>query len=153
VRHIFNARALHLGHIARSLALKETPKMVSKGNNISHSCSSGMNNAGNGGEGEKNALDKSQSQSGSNSSKGEKRKSRLAFGDTPVEMNTNDSVAIENSEQDRYMSLLGHVIGGGVPQSSLSNKKSKHSGGHSGGYDTEKRMMKAAILMQSQEYM
>jgi ATP-dependent RNA helicase DDX31/DBP7 len=30
VRHIFNARGLHLGHIARSLALKETPKMVLK---------------------------------------------------------------------------------------------------------------------------
>ncbi|KAL3798521.1 hypothetical protein HJC23_011825 [Cyclotella cryptica] len=30
VRHIFNARGLHLGHIARSLGLKETPKMVSK---------------------------------------------------------------------------------------------------------------------------
>ena len=95
----------------KMLALKETPKMVSKGNNISHSCSSGMNNAGNGGEGEKNALNKSQlqSQSGSNSSKGEKRKSRLAFGDTPVEMNTNDSVAIEDSEEDQYMSLLGQV--------------------------------------------
>ena len=37
VRHIFNARALHLGHIARSLALKETPKMVSKVNNSKNS--------------------------------------------------------------------------------------------------------------------
>jgi hypothetical protein len=82
----------------------------------------------------------------------EKRKSRLVFGDTPVEMNTNDSVAIEDSEQDRYMSLLGHVMGGGA-SSNLSNKKSKHSGGHSGGNDTEKRIMKAAMLMQSQEYM
>ena len=32
VKHIFNARGLHLGHIARSLALREAPKMVSKGN-------------------------------------------------------------------------------------------------------------------------
>jgi ATP-dependent RNA helicase DDX31/DBP7 len=32
VKHIFNARGLHLGHIARSLALRETPKMVSKEN-------------------------------------------------------------------------------------------------------------------------
>lgn len=93
IRHIFNARALHLGHITRSLGLKETPKMVSKGNN-SHSSSSSsiMNNAGNGGDGEKNVHDKSQSQSGSKSSKGEKRKSRLAFGDTPVELDNNDDV-------------------------------------------------------------
>ena len=156
VRHIFNARALHLGHIARSLALKETPKMVSKGNNSCHSSSSSINSVDNSGEGDtstkKNSHDKLQSKLGSNSNKGEKRKSRLTFGDAPVEMDNNDA-AIEDSEQDRYMSLLGHVMGGGVPQSSLSNKKSKHSGGHSGGYDTEKRMMKAAILMQSQEYM
>lgn len=32
VKHIFNARGLHLGHIARSLALREAPKMVSKVN-------------------------------------------------------------------------------------------------------------------------
>jgi len=130
--------------------------MVSKGNNISHSCSSGINSVDNAGEVDtskkKNSHDKLQSKLGSNSNKGEKRKSRLTFGDAPVEMDNNDA-AIEDSEQDRYMSLLGHVMGGGVPQSSLSNKKSKHSGGHSGGYDTEKRMMKAAILMQSQEYM
>jgi superfamily II DNA/RNA helicase len=30
VKHIFNARGLHLGHIARSLALREAPKVVSK---------------------------------------------------------------------------------------------------------------------------
>ena len=66
-----------------------------------------MNNARNGGEGKKNAH--YESQSGSKSSTAEKRKSRLAFGDTPVEMNTNDSVAIEDSEQDQYMSLLGQV--------------------------------------------
>jgi ATP-dependent RNA helicase DDX31/DBP7 len=150
VRHIFNARALHLGHIARSLALKETPKMVSKGNNSSHGRGSGVNIIDIGGKGEKYVRDKLQSKS----SKGEKRKSRLAFGDTPVEMmDTNDSVAIEDLEQDQYMSLLGHVIGAGVPRSSLSNKKSKHSGGHSGGNDAETRMMKAAMLMQSQEYM
>lgn len=35
VKHIFNARGLHLGHIARSLALREAPKMVSKGNSSS----------------------------------------------------------------------------------------------------------------------
>jgi ATP-dependent RNA helicase DDX31/DBP7 len=44
VRHIFNARGLHLGHIARSLALKETPKMVSKAK-----CSvDALNDGGNG---------------------------------------------------------------------------------------------------------
>lgn len=32
VKHIFNARGLHLGHIARSFALREAPKMVSKVN-------------------------------------------------------------------------------------------------------------------------
>lgn len=31
--HVFNARALHQGHIARSLVSNETPKMVYKGNN------------------------------------------------------------------------------------------------------------------------
>ena len=30
VRHIFSARALHLGHVARSFALKEPPKMLVK---------------------------------------------------------------------------------------------------------------------------
>jgi hypothetical protein len=30
VRHIFSARALHLGHVARSFALKEQPKELSK---------------------------------------------------------------------------------------------------------------------------
>ena len=30
VRHIFSVRALHLGHVARSLALKEPPKMLVK---------------------------------------------------------------------------------------------------------------------------
>ena len=54
VKHIFNARGLHLGHIARSLALRETPKMVSIGNN------------------ESTKLD------GNND--GNKRKSRLTFG-------------------------------------------------------------------------
>lgn len=32
VRHIFSARALHLGHVARSFALKEQPKTLSKVN-------------------------------------------------------------------------------------------------------------------------
>merc|ERR1712226_405758 len=29
IRHLFSARALHLGHVARSLGLRETPKMIS----------------------------------------------------------------------------------------------------------------------------
>ena len=56
-----------------------------------------MNNARNGGEGKKNAHDKSQS--GSKSSKAEKRKSRLVLGDTPVEMNTNDSATDSSSDR------------------------------------------------------
>ena len=32
VRHIFSARALHLGHVARSFSLKEQPKTLSKAN-------------------------------------------------------------------------------------------------------------------------
>ncbi|KAL3779283.1 hypothetical protein ACHAW5_003291 [Stephanodiscus triporus] len=142
VRHIFNARALHLGHIARSLALRETPKMVSKGN--SHN----SNSVDNGEGGTKISHDKAQSGGG----KGEKRKSRLAFGNAE-----NDSdAAIDNSEQERYLSLLGNAISGGANRSSgsirsPSNKKIKQGG--LSGKDVQKRMMEAAMLVQSQEYM
>jgi ATP-dependent RNA helicase DDX31/DBP7 len=47
IRHIFNARALHLGHIARLLALRETLKMVSKRN--SHSSGNAAVKGGEGG--------------------------------------------------------------------------------------------------------
>jgi ATP-dependent RNA helicase DDX31/DBP7 len=149
VRHIFNARALHLGHIARSLALRETPKMVSMGN--SHSSG---NAAVDGGEGGRRTASRDKAQSGDG--KGEKRKSRLAFGDAPAEETDDGDAAIENSEQERYLSLLGDAIGGGASRSSGStrstpNKKIKQGG--RGGQDVQKRMMEAAMLIQSQEYM
>lgn len=145
VRHIFNARALHLGHIARSLALKETPKMVSKGN--SHSVEGGKSGA----------RDKGQS----SSRKGEKRKSRLAFGDksSAAELLDNhnndddDDNAIEDAEQARNLSLLGDAIGiresGSSKRAATANKKIKSSSGN----NIQKRMMEAAMLMQSQEFM
>jgi ATP-dependent RNA helicase DDX31/DBP7 len=145
VRHIFNARALHLGHIARSLALKETPKMVSKGN-ISNSGNSAVDC----GEGvTRTSQDKTQSGFG----KGEKRNSRLAFGNVEA---PDENVGINDFEQERYLSLLDDAISGSARQSfgksrSPSNKKIK-LGGRSG-KDNPKRMMEAAMLIQSQEYM
>jgi hypothetical protein len=54
------------------------------------------------------------------------------------------------------LSLLGDAIGGGASQSigstiSPLNKKIKH--GEWSEKDVQKRMMEAAMLMQSQEYM
>jgi hypothetical protein len=59
-------------------------------------------------------------------------------------------------EQEHNLSLLGDAIGGGASQSigstiSLSNKKIKHGGWSE--KNVQKRMMEAAMLMQSQEYM
>mmetsp|Transcript_5559 Transcript_5559/g.12115 ORF Transcript_5559/g.12115 Transcript_5559/m.12115 type:complete len:1053 (+) Transcript_5559:55-3213(+) len=135
VRHIFNARALHLGHIARSLALKETPKMVSKGNNSK----------------DKNATrDKSQTSRGK---RGEKRKSRLTFGNDDDEDQEDDSAMaiIEDEERDRNLSLLGDAIGSSS-RKSHANKKIKTSAG-GGGKNVQKRMMEAAMMMQAQEFM
>lgn len=141
VRHIFNARALHLGHIARSLALKETPKMVSKGNSSSNA------NAIEGGV--TKARDKGQSGSGG-TGKGEKRKSRLAFGDKITDANA-DETAIDDAEQERMAKLLGDAIGGEPRSRKLpSNKKLKVS---SDGKSAKQRMMEAAMMMQSQEFM
>lgn len=44
VRHIFCARALHLGHIARSFALKDPPKAISRSIPIPDSDENGKNN-------------------------------------------------------------------------------------------------------------
>ena len=136
VRHIFNARALHLGHIARSLALSETPKMVSKGN--SH------NNSNHHIEGGKSKTrDKAQSR------KGEKRNSRLAFG-KPAEAAGGDDDAIYDEEQERNLSLLGDAMG---TKGDGASKKFKSSSSSGGGKDVQKRMMERAMLMQAQEFM
>jgi hypothetical protein len=132
VRHIFNARALHLGHIARSLALKETPKMVSKGNQI-------------------DTMKASQSGGGD----GEKRKSRLKFGKNPVD--TDEHEDFVDTEQERNLSLLSGAIGREHVGSSKSpsTKKAKLQSGdrRSSGHDVQKRMMEAAMAMQTQEFM
>ena len=62
VRHIFSPRALHLGHVARSFALKEAPKDVAKANRTGRP-----------------GLERSEEE-GILKSTGKKRNSRLAFG-------------------------------------------------------------------------
>jgi hypothetical protein len=59
-------------------------------------------------------------------------------------------------EQEFYLSLLGDAIDGGASRSIgstilPSNKKIKHEGRSE--KDIQNRMMEAAMLMQSQEYM
>jgi hypothetical protein len=83
----------------------------------------------------------------------EKQNSRLAFGNADAIDSKTD---INNLEQECSLSLLGNAIGGGVSPSIASpklpsNKKIKH-GGRSEKV-IQKRMMEAAMLMQSQEYM
>lgn len=136
VRHIFNARALHLGHVARSLALRETPKMVSKGyiviNNESKSTQSGAGD-------------------------GDKRKSRLAFGNNPAE--ADDNKDFDDSEQSRNLSLLSDAIGvenEGLSRAGyVSRRKVKLQSGErrTKQNDVQKRMMEAAIELQTQEFM
>ena len=67
-----------------------------------------------------------------------------------------ENVGINDFDQERYLSLLDDAISGSARQSfgksrSPSNKKIK-LGGRSG-KDNPKRMMEAAMLIQSQEYM
>ncbi|KAL7451746.1 hypothetical protein ACHAWC_007003 [Mediolabrus comicus] len=128
VKHIFNARALHLGHIARSLALKDTPKMVSK---ISSA-----------------QADDSKSQKMS----GEKRKSRLAFSSSSNSKNDDEKVNSDDEENERYMSLLGDALDEEKERKSPMTKKKKTDNG--GGTNARKRMMEAAKMMQQGlEYM
>jgi len=139
VRHIFNARALHLGHIARSLALKETPKMVSKVNNSKNS-----HNSIEGGGKSNKARNKG----------GEKRKSRLTFGDRPAAEMEGDEVDDEDDEeQERNLSLLSSAIGKEGSVAAHASKKFKSSSGGTGGGNVQKRMMEAAMRMQAQEFM
>ena len=142
VRHIFNARALHLGHVARSLALKDTPKMVSKVNSSNQNDAKDMDGK------RKSSRDKC------GRGRGEKRKSQsLAFGSNS---NEDEDAAILEDEERRNLSLLGDAIGVETsgsrrPRASKTSKSSASGGG--GGMDTQKRMMEAAMLMQSQEFM
>ncbi len=46
--------------------------------------------------------------------KGKKRKSLMTFGDAPAEETDDGNAVIKNSEQERYLSLLGDAIGGGA---------------------------------------
>ncbi len=83
----------------------------------------------------------------------ERNKSRQAFRNADA---IDGDTVINNLEQERYLSLLGNAIGGGASRSIGStilplNKKSKHGGWSE--KDIQKRMMEAAMLMQSQEYM
>merc|ERR1711957_312854 len=67
VRHMFTTRALHLGHVARSFALKEVPTSLAKANINQRRGNKDMNNE----EEENGDILKST---------GKKRSSRLAFG-------------------------------------------------------------------------
>ena len=125
VKHIFNARALHLGHIARSLALKDPPKMVSKATSS-------------------NDEEKGQKKSG------EKRKSRLAFNSSNPKRE-DETMDEEDEENERYMSLLGDALEEQNDRKSPAAKKKKTEGG---GADTRKRMFEVAKMMQQGlEYM
>jgi len=141
VRHIFNARALHLGHIARSLALKETPKMVSKVNNNSKNSH--------------NSIEGSGKSNKARNKGGEKRKSRLAFGDRQAAEMEGDEVDDEDdAEQERNLSLLSSAIGKEDSIAAHASKKFKSSSsGGTGGGNVQKRMMEAAMRMQAQEFM
>jgi ATP-dependent RNA helicase DDX31/DBP7 len=142
VRHIFNARALHLGHVARSLALKDTPKMVSKVNSSNQNDAKDMDGK------RKSSRDKC------GRGRGEKRKSQsLAFGSNS---NEDEDAAILEDEERRNLSLLGDAIGvetSGSRRPRASKKSKSSASGGGGGMDTQKRMMEAAMLMQSQEFM
>ncbi|KAL9183972.1 hypothetical protein ACHAXT_002058 [Thalassiosira profunda] len=139
VRHIFNARALHLGHVARSLALREAPKVVSKGS----------------GGAKKNKNADGGKETSREGGRGEKRTSRLAFGDRAAERSGGEEAAIQDDEQERNLSWLSAMGGGadvgiGNRASDAKRKKSKSAGGAKG---AQKRMMEAAMLMQAQEFM
>ncbi|KAL7551047.1 hypothetical protein ACHAWF_014285 [Thalassiosira exigua] len=129
VRHIFNARALHLGHVARSLALRESPKMVSKGN--ARKVARGV------GEKER-ALDNDKSQA---SGRGEKPVSGLAFRDKRLPAGTED----KGERKRNNLALLS--------AQSQHNKRPKGIGPSGRESAVQKRMMEAAMLMQAQEFM
>jgi len=133
VRHIFNARGLHLGHIARSLALKETPKMVSKVNN------------GNSSVRLENGKGKDASGSKTKDARGEKRNARLAFDATKEK----GDVAIEDAESEKYLSLLGDALG--ESNSNKAKQASKKMKVTNNPADAKQRMMRAAELLASSQ--
>jgi hypothetical protein len=63
-----------------------------------------------------------------------------------------ENLGVNDMEQERYLSLLDDAISGGAGQSSGRTNKKIKQGGRSG-KDAQKRMMEAAMLIQSQEYM
>ena len=148
VRPIFNARALHLGHVARSLALKDAPRMVSKGS---------------GSKGKRETND-----DGRDGKRGEKRKSRLAFdgADNGADDDgahgkniAEPSSAIGDDEQGRYVALLGDAVGGsmrGPPGAPDRGGRGGDGGGKrtkTGGGDARRLMMENAARVQAQEFM
>ena len=100
VKHIFNARALHLGHIARSLALKDAPKMVSKASSNNNEDENGKKISG------------------------EKRKSRLAFHSSNSKKE-DEKMNGEGEENERYTSLLGDALDEEKDRKSPSAKKKR----------------------------
>ena len=132
VRHVFNARGLHLGHVARSLALREAPGKLARGRDA------------NGG-----------------GVRAEKRKSGLAFGnggDTSREeggiIDEGAANAIKDGERERDLGLLDNAISAGGRNSdrrrALTSKKARSSANEG---NVQKRMMEAAMKMQGQEFM
>jgi len=83
VRHIFNARSLHLGHVARSFALKEQPKELSRAYRKSR-------------QEEKDVI----------KSTGRKRNSNLAFGDKKK----NAQADVEEAAADAVSSVIGGAL-------------------------------------------
>ena len=86
---------------------------------------------------------------------GEKRKSRLAFGDRQTAEMEGDEVDDEDdAEQERNLSLLSSAIDKEGSTAAPASKKFKSSSsGGTGGGNVQKRMMEAAMRMQAQEFM
>ena len=87
---------------------------------------------------------------------GEKRKSRLAFGKNPVKAEYNED--FDDAEQERNLSLLSDAIGereGSRRIGLSSKKKAKLVTGdrRTSKNDVQKRMMEAAMVLQTQEFM
>ena len=102
-----------------------------------------------------NTIESDKLKTQSSDGKGEKRKSRLAFGNKSVE--TDNDKVLDVTEQERNLSLLHYAFDGesAGPNSTrlMSNKKVKlQSGGKGSENDVQKRMMDAAMMMQTQEY-
>ena len=94
VRHIFSARALHLGHVAKSFALREQPKELLKNHRYNNN-NSNKQQGGQGGEvGEELK------------STGRKRSSQLAFGKVYDATSTNK----KDDEQSKHIQQVLDVV-------------------------------------------